>query len=388
MNSCKSVFQLVLFVLTLASVARAQETTASFLSQLEPLQNARFVATPEEDHQALYDAFTAAKKSLKIGIFSISSQKMTDNICLTANRGIAVTVLADGGWQKSPEKVLLIDKLKACGVTFYTATPGFSITHWKMFVVDDELAFISTMNYVTRTEQMRDMGVFLTNPSIVAEILAVYNQDLENSKNGTAITPALSQPNLVWSPINSEAKVIALIDSAKTTIEIWIENMGEMNVTEALKNAVGRGVKVRVLTSLCGLGMPATASYPILKNLSSLGMDVKGEPFPASTEIPYIHAKTITVDQKTTFLGSENFSFNSLMKARELGLIFEDAGITEKMHTLYEKDWSHALPVPETPPDRCVALTPRPAPVPTPDPTPAPTPTPVPVPTPTPVLAN
>ena len=352
----------MLFVLCFASAARALEVDASFLSRLEPLQNARFVATPEEDHQSLYDAFANAKKSVKVGIFSISSQKMTDNLCATAKRAISVTVIADDGWERSAEKQALVNQLKTCGVTFFSASPGFSITHWKMFVVDDELAFISTMNWVTRTEQMRDMGIFLTNPTVVAEILKVYEQDLENVKNSTAITPELTQPNLVWSPTNSETKILALINSAQTTIDIWIENMGEVNVTEALKNAVSRKVKVRVLTSLCGLGMPHKQHYPILKNLSDLGMDVKGVPYPATTEIPYIHAKTLTVDHKTVFLGSENFSFNSLMKARELGLIFEDAGIVEKMSVLYEKDWSHALPVPVDPPEKCDSLSPRPAP--------------------------
>lgn len=358
MKSFKGVFQIVLLVLGFTSAAFAADVDSEFLNHLEPLKDVKYISTPEDTHQTLYDAFDNAKKTIKVGIFSISSKEIINHLVSAQKRGVAVTVIEDASWQRSPGKLDLVNQLKDAGVNFMTATAGFSISHWKMFVIDDQMAFVSTMNWVTRTEQMRDMGVFITNPSIVAEILSVFNQDIENSKNSTAITPTLSQPNLVWSPINSEAKLVALINSATTSIDIWIENMGEFTVQDALKAAVVRKVKVRILTSLCGLGMPASAHYPILKGLSDAGIDVKGEPFPANADIPYIHAKSLTVDQKTVFLGSENFSFNSLLKARELGIIFEDAAISSKMHSLYEKDWSHALPVPETAPDHCAALSP------------------------------
>ena len=356
------------FAFLLVSSAFAADVDAQFLTRLEALKDAKFISTPEDTHQSLYDAFDNAKKSIKVGIFSISSKAIIQHLCDAQKRGVNVTLLEDASWQRSTGKQDLVGQLKACGVNFLTASPGFSISHWKMFIIDDQTAFISTMNWVTRTEQMRDMGVFITNPSIISEILTVFNQDIDNSKNQTDITPPLTQPNLVWSPINSENKLVALINSATKTIEIWIENMGETAIHDALKNAVARKVKVRVLTSLCGLGMPASAHYPILKTLSDAGVDVKGEPFPANSEIPYIHAKSMIVDEKTVFLGSENFSFNSLLKARELGIIFEDSDIEHKMHALYEKDWSHAEPVPELPPDHCTALTSLPTPVPVPVP--------------------
>ncbi|MBY0553841.1 hypothetical protein K2P97_04875 [bacterium] len=352
----------------------SQQIGAEFLTQLEPLQQARLVVTPEDTHKPLHEAFASAKKSIKVGIFSISSKEMTEQLVKARQRGIAVTVICDSNCTKSPSKVVLIDQLKANGVEFYTATKGFSISHWKMFIIDEQLAYISTMNWVTREEQMRDLGVFVTNPSIIKEILEVYNQDIENAKNQTAITPALTQPNLVWSPINAEAKLISLINSAQSTIEIWIENMGNTNVHAALKAAIERKVKVRLLTSQCGLGMPPSAHHPILKQLESFGIDVRGAPYPATTEIPYIHAKTITVDHKTTFIGSENFSFNSLLKARELGIIFEDVSIKNRMTELFEKDWSTSTPIPAEAPKKCEALTyiPPTEPPPTP-PVPAPT---------------
>ncbi len=353
---------IVLVVVSIfAKLGFAAEADSDFLVNLEPLKDFKYISTPEDTHQSLYDAFDNAKKSIKVGIFGISSTLIAQHLADAQKRGVSVTVICDTYCTKSPGKQLIIDQLKASGVQVYTASPGFTISHWKMFVIDEQTAFISTMNFISRANQMRDMGVYVTNPSIVAEILAVFNQDIENSKNQTAITPVLAQSNLVWSPVNSESKIISLINSAKTSIDIWIENMGDKNVHQALKNAVVRKVSVRLLTSLCGLGMPASVQYPLLKELITSGIEVKGEPFPANSDIPYIHAKSITVDVKTIFLGSENFSFNSLLKARELGLIFEEPVIAARMHELYEKDWSKALPIPDQIPDKCSSLTGAPA---------------------------
>lgn len=330
---------------------------AGFLNQLEPLQNGVFVTTPEQDHQPLLEAFAQAKTSIYVGIFGISSPKIGDALSAAQKRGVKVVVICDKYCTNNPKRAEIYNKLKTDGVEIYTATTGFSISHWKMFVVDEKIAFISTMNFIVRTEQMRDMGVFLTNESIVKEIIAVFKSDVENAKNQTAITPTLTNPNLVWSPNNSEDKLVQLIRSARKTIDIWIENVGNKNIHTALKDVAERGVKVRVLTSECGMGMPPAAAFINLKDLASGGINVQVMPFPATKEVPYIHAKTIDVDHAVVFLGSENFSANSLLKARELGIIFRDQAIEARMNTLFEEDWTGSIVLPEKAPDTCSPLT-------------------------------
>lgn len=227
-----------------------------------------------------------------------------------------------------------------------------------MFVIDDSKVFISTMNFISRFIQMRDMGIFVTNPSIVKEVLSVFNADIENAKNQTALTPVLSQPNLVWSPANSEEKLVQLILSAENSIDIWIENMGNAAIHQALKTAIDKGVHVRLMTSLCSLGMDPSFAFNHLNQLIGIGVTVQVMPFPASPKIPYIHAKVIVVDKKMTFLGSENFSMNSLLNARELGIIFEDSEIQKRINSLFESDWIQTVRLPANPPESCEALQP------------------------------
>lgn len=347
----------VLFIaLFIVITGWAQNDKAGFLNQLEPLQNAVFVSTPDQDHKPLIDAFNQAKTSIYVGIFGISSPQIADALVAAEKRGVKVIVICDTYCSSTPKRAEIFNRLKTEGIEIYTATTGFSISHWKMFVVDEKLAFISTMNFIIKTDQMRDMGVFLTNPRMIQEIISVFKSDVENAKNQTAITPPLSNPNLVWSPNNSEEKLVQLIRSARKTVDIWIENMGNKNIHSALQDVVERGVKVRVLSSECGMGTPPPNSFKNLKDLVAKGVTVQVMPFPATRDVPYIHAKTINVDHGVVFLGSENYSNNSLLKARELGLIFRDQAIEQRMSILFEKDWAGSIVLPENAPETCSPL--------------------------------
>lgn len=346
----------LLTTLIAVSIWAGLPDTSSFLNKLEPLQNVVLVTTPEEDHKQLLEAFADAKTSIYVGIFGISNAKIGDALSAAHKRGVKVIVICDKYCSNNPKRAEIYNKLKADGVEIYTATTGFSISHWKMFVIDEKKAFVSTMNFIVRTNQMRDLGIFLTNESIVTEIVAIFKADVENAKNQTAVTPELKNPNLVWSPNNAEEKLIHLIRSARKTVNIWIENLGNQNLHTALKDVAERGVKVRVLTSECGMGMPPAASFKNLQDLASGGVTVHVMPFPATSDMPNIHAKTITVDNAIVFLGSQNFSANSLLKARELGLIFRDREIETRMTFLFEKDWSASIALPEKAPEACSPL--------------------------------
>lgn len=354
MKSLSFIFSMMLIAVVVWS---AEPTAPSFLNQLEILQNDVLVVTPEQDHQALLDAFAQAQTSIYVGIFGISSPKIAEGLSAAKKRGVKVVVICDKYCTSNPKRAEIYNKLKEDGLEMYTATTGFSISHWKMFVVDEKKAFVSTMNFIVRTNQMRDVGVFFTNENIIKEIVTVFKSDVENAKNQTAITPPLSNPNLVWSPNNSEDKLVQLIRSARKTVDIWIENMGNPDVHTALKDVAERGVKVRLLTSECGMGMPPAAAFKNLQDLASSGIKVQVMPFPATTEMPYIHAKTINVDNAVLFLGSENFSSNSLLKARELGLVFRNSEIESRLNSLFNKDWADSKILPEKAPETCSPLT-------------------------------
>jgi phosphatidylserine/phosphatidylglycerophosphate/cardiolipin synthase-like enzyme len=66
------------------------------------------------------------------------------------------------------------------------------------------------------------------------------------------------------------------------------------------------------------------------------------------TNAYYIHAKTVLADYGTAsaklFLGSENFTADSLTKNRELGLIFSDAACLTGVYTAVTADFNGGTP--------------------------------------------
>jgi phosphatidylserine/phosphatidylglycerophosphate/cardiolipin synthase-like enzyme len=72
-------------------------------------------------------------------------------------------------------------------------------------------------------------------------------------------------------------------------------------------------------------------------------------PNPSSVDVPYIHAKSIVVDRKKSYVGSINFSINSLNKAREVGIIFLNALASVKIIEKFDNDWKVAINIPDKP---------------------------------------
>jgi phosphatidylserine/phosphatidylglycerophosphate/cardiolipin synthase-like enzyme len=61
----------------------------------------------------------------------------------------------------------------------------------------------------------------------------------------------------------------------------------------------------------------------------------------SSPSSPYIHAKAIVVDGTTAWVGSENFSDESLSRNRELGVVFSDPEAVQDVLGTIRQDAAH-----------------------------------------------
>src|SRR6202042_612088 len=129
----------------------------------------------------------------------------------------------------------------------------------------------------------------------------------------SAITPPLGD-DLIWSPTNSLSALLGLIGSAKTSLAVENEEMGDAQIVTALEDAAKRGVAVEVAMTNGG---EYTMEFNALK---AAGVKVNTY---VTTAPLYIHAKIILADYgqsgQVAFVGSENFSNPSLTENRELG---------------------------------------------------------------------
>jgi cardiolipin synthase len=177
---------------------------------------------------------------------------------------------------------------------------------------------------------------------------SVFMADWQNATKNTKNTPAIKSPFLVYSPINSEERIVALIQSASKTIDLEVENLGDEEIQKALVTAAQKNVQVRVLVPLCDKNFNPFHNVKYIEDMQKKNIQTRVMPSPATEKMPYMHSKMILVDGQSIYLGSINFSNNSIKKARELGIIFSNQDVANQISDEYKKDWLQAIPLPET----------------------------------------
>jgi len=204
-------------------------------------------------------------------------------------------------------------------------------THQKTITVDGAKSYVSTGNLdSTYYSTSRDYGVFDTDPADVSAIETVFDADFAK----TSVTPS-DGTDLVWSPTDSQTRLLSLINSAQHSLEVEQEEFGDTTLVNAVVAAAQRGVAVRVVAEDQGGAYDSE-----LNQVTAAGGHVKT--YSSSTGY-YIHAKAIVVDYGTSaasvFQGSENFSDNSLNHNRELGLIVADSGVLTGIENAFNADF-------------------------------------------------
>jgi len=279
-------------------------------------------------------------------MFHLTVPDVVDALVAAKGRGVDVRVILDGKNLQSHGSAAVAQSLVDHGVVVTPSSPSFSITHVKAMVVDDARAYVMSLNLTRPFDHTRDYAVVTDDHGVIAEIDRVFDADVDNATNHTGKTPPLTEPSLVWSPVDAEPRIVALLDSAKKTILATTENLGDKAVAAAFERAASRGVSVRLMTPLCDQNSDPLRNVKLVAALDKAHVDGRLLPGPATRDQPYTHAKMIIVDAARAFVGSINFSENSMKHARELGIVFEDAPAITAFTRAFDSDWRFAEPPP------------------------------------------
>jgi phosphatidylserine/phosphatidylglycerophosphate/cardiolipin synthase-like enzyme len=270
---------------------------------------------PDQGLTAIYSLFSSAKTSIEMTMYNLSDPQTTTILTSAAAKGVAVRVILDQNNEKA-NNTPAYNTLTAGKVQVHWANPAYLCTHQKTITVDGATSAVMTLNLeAVDFATSRDFAVITNNPADIAAIVATFNADFTNAP----IVPPTGQ-NLVWSPTNSRSALTALIEGATKSLLISQEEFADTAIQTLVEAALRRGVAVTLVQENTG------GKYsPVLNSLKAAGASIAI--FSSNTGF-YIHAKTVLADfgtaQARLFVGSENFSTDSLDKNRELGLIFSD----------------------------------------------------------------
>jgi phosphatidylserine/phosphatidylglycerophosphate/cardiolipin synthase-like enzyme len=289
------------------------------------------VVVEPDDGMARIDTLLASpRRSLDLVMYELSDPTAETILADDAARGVRVRVLLDHrleGTRNAPA----YDFLRSRGVTVVWSSSRYFATHEKSFVVDGRTAVVMSLNLTSRYyATTRDVAVVDRDLPDVTAFEDVFAADLRGASVGT---PAAD--DLVWSPGQSEADLLALLRSARRSVAVESEELSSEVVVAALVDAARRGVSVRLVMT------DQPKWQPAFDRLLAAGAQVAV----MHGESPlYIHAKLLVVDAGTAsgrvFVGSENLSPTSLQRDRELGLVLLDPASVQRLRGVIDSDYA------------------------------------------------
>ena len=281
---------------------------------------------PGARYTAILAAINGAKKSVHVTIYILAAKAVLDALIAKKKEGVDVRVVLnqrfpDVNSTNQPE----FDLLKSAGVGVVWATSALTFTHSKSIVIDGSEAWMMTMNLTESSPfQNREYIARVTDPQDVAQAEALFENDYSGKAGNLA-------GKLLIAPINAKPLLRQLVREATTTLDVQGESFGDDDLTKELVDAKGRGVNVRLSVSDTP---PTPAEVRAFAEFKKVQIPVR------TLAKPYVHAKAIVIDGKKAYVGSANFTTNSLQFNREIGVIVGNAGEVKKIADTISQDFN------------------------------------------------
>ncbi len=283
---------------------------------------------PTAGKEPILQALDSAQHDVRMVFYSITDPDIIQKIKDTVARGVTVRfMLENNPYGGSSTNIDVGLDLQKSGVQLKWAPRAFRYLHEKAIVVDGRVAYIMTHNLTTSSfTANREYGVRITDPLLVKEVAAVFDADW--NREPIDLRHAL----LIWAPDNSRERFAQLFNAAKKSIWLEEQNSQDPQIVRLLSDAARRGVDVRLIS---------TPRWPIESDYDEPGREQLRQSGAQVRYIldPYIHAKVFVIDGRLGFVGSQNFTTNSLDNNRELGVLFDDPEAVRQMMAQFQADW-------------------------------------------------
>jgi len=293
---------------------------------------------PDDTARRIIDAINEAKKSLRIKMFLFSDPDLIKAVIDAHKRGVNVKVMLNPARRSGEEENEITRKvLEEAGINVKDTNPFFGLTHEKSMVVDEELAFIKSLNWETKNlTETRDYAIITSHRHEVEEIILCFEADWAR----TDFNPG-ENARLIWCSVNGRARIANFIDEAKHSLFIQNERYQDLVIIERIIRAASRGVKVHVMVR-----PPHTLKKEkLIEGVGGLRiMDDVGIKIHKLKHLK-LHGKMLLADGCRAIVGSINLTPGSFDDRRELAIEVNDVEVVERLHEIAKFDWenSHRL---------------------------------------------
>jgi cardiolipin synthase len=318
-----------------------------------------------EKFDALFRAIDEAKQHIHLEYYLIRNdslgEKLVQALERKASEGVEVRLLYDdlgNGIPRSRYRKLTESGGRVSG--FYRAlfpTVGLRVNyrnHRKIAIIDGSIGFVGGFNigneYLGKGPlgPWRDTAVRIQGGAVRAlqlrfaldwnfaygEELALGPKYFPNSRrSGSASIQIVSGgPDTAWNPPREQ--YVKMVSSAKRTCYLQTPYfVPDGSVLTALRLAALSGVDVRIM-------VPTTPDQPFVHwaSLSYIGELLDAGVRAFSYDAGFLHAKTATVDDQITSVGSANWDIRSFSWNFETNAVIYDHKLSARYRQLFEED--------------------------------------------------
>ncbi len=239
--------------------------------------------------------------------------------------------------------------------------PSYGIVHSKVMIVDGRFALITSANYSRGGfYENREIGIFTRSETVISALETIFRRDWSetwqsderkkfNWQRGVIVEGC---PEEIDSPDvpNIDDVFLNLVKSAKKFVfaEIYFITDDRFPLFEnALKEAVGRGVDVRVIVNVDIVkDRKFKTQRETLERLKDAGVKVRVlnvRYLGKERNYGVVHSKVVLVDDKLILAGSHNWTLSACYENRELSILVENKRLARKLHKILNADFDRAV---------------------------------------------
>jgi polyphosphate kinase len=171
--------------------------------------NRTIIILPDDTKKPIVDAIDSAKTSLKIKMFVFSDPDLINAVVAAKKRGVNVQVMLNPARRSGEEENLETRKLlEDAGIEVKDSNPAFGLTHEKSMVVDDQTAYIKSLNWETKNLTVtRDYAISTDHPHEVNEVVACFQADWDRTDFNLG-----DKAHMIWCKGNGRDRIAQFID--------------------------------------------------------------------------------------------------------------------------------------------------------------------------------
>lgn len=346
--------------------------------------DSRFAVSPDCSYRLLAQALSQTKHELLIYIYNVTSEALLELVGAVRDKGVKIRMMVDYTDTRGDE----MTKLKALKLgADLRAAPSigdrqvFSVCHQKFIVIDGRTTIVESANWASSSipvlEQPgaykranREWLARIDDPKLAAWFKALFEADWNipaaAGVQAMAEIPAVPTMNAearaepppqvfdirhaaaaasvtpVVSPDNYLAAVTKLLAGAQKSIDVQQQYIlagdGVKELLEVIEERKATGCRVRLMSSAAF----AENWQNTIDTVATVGLDADLKAVNPKW-ITHCHNKGVIVDGRWAVVSSTNWSENSILRAREAGLLIDSAEIAAYFTQVFDLDWKEGL---------------------------------------------